>query len=103
MEWDEGEHSVVQGKLVNLCAGFTGFVYSGISIINKKLLKIKFKNFENFEKKFYPIIIKNYKTNLEFLNGFWSSVDNLKDINILNSKTGKKFKNIKKIKQKLKK
>jgi glucose-1-phosphate cytidylyltransferase len=84
-------------------SGFVGFVYSGISIMSTKLLKLNFKNFENFEKSFYPKIIKNYKTDLKFLNGFWSSVDNIKDIDILNNKLGTKYKSVKKIKEKLKK
>lgn len=71
---------------------FLGYVYSGISIINRKILKKNFKHYENFEKSFYPYIIKNYKTNLEQINkdGFWSSVDNLKDIDELNNKNNKK-------------
>ncbi len=82
---------------------FLGYVYSGISIINKKILKINFKNFNNFEKSFYPMIIKKYKTNLEHINGFWSSIDNVKDINELNNKKNKrKYKAIKKIIKKLK-
>ena len=31
---------------------FVGYVYSGISIINKNLLKIRFKHFKNFERAF---------------------------------------------------
>ena len=80
---------------------FIGHVYSGISIMNKKLLRIKFKNFDNFEKKFYPIVIKKFKTDLKFLNGFWSSVDNMKDIEILNNKSSNKFLLVKKLKKKL--
>ena len=80
---------------------FIGHVYSGISIMNKKLLRIKFKNFDNFEKKFYPIVIKKFKTDLKFLNGFWSSVDNIKDIEILNNKSSNKFLLVKKLKKKL--
>ena len=37
---------------------FVGYVYSGISIINKNLLKIRFKHFKNFEKELFPKIIK---------------------------------------------
>ena len=81
---------------------FVGYVYSGISIMSTKLLKLNFKDFENFEKKFYPNIIKKFKTNLKFLNGFWSSIDNIKDIDILNNKKSSKYKEIKKIKKKLK-
>ena len=84
-------------------SGFVGFVYSGISIMNTKLLKLNFKKFSNFEKSFYPKIIKNFKTDLKFLNGFWSSIDNIKDIDILHNKLGTKYKLVKKIKEKLKK
>ena len=42
---------------------FTGFVYSGISIINSALLSNNFRNYNNFEKEFYPRIIKKYKSN----------------------------------------
>ena len=81
---------------------FAGYVYSGISIMSTKLLKLNFKDFENFEKKFYPSVIKKFKTNLKFLNGFWSSIDNIKDIDILNNKNRSKYKKVKKIKKKLK-
>ena len=40
---------------------FVGFINSGISIIKSKLLKHKFKNFNNFEKEFYPKIIQILK------------------------------------------
>ena len=83
---------------------FLGYIYSGISIIDKKILKINFKNFNNFEKSFYPLIIKKYKTNLEQIKGFWSSIDNIKDMNDLNNKMNiNKFKSVKKIINKLKK
>ena len=64
---------------------FRGYLYSGMSIINSNLLKLNFKNFENFEKEFYPLIIKRGKADLEILNGFWHSIDNVKDIQILNN------------------
>ena len=57
---------------------FVGYVYSGISIINKNLLKIRFKHFKNFEKRLFPKIIKKKRSNFEHINGFWSSVDNEK-------------------------
>ncbi len=82
---------------------FTGYVYSGITILNSKLLKINFKKFSNFEKKFYPKIIKNYKSNFEQINGFWHSIDNIKDINNLNEKRNKiKYNRVKKIIKKIK-
>ena len=80
---------------------FSGFVYSGISIINSKLLNNNFKNCNNFEKEFYPSVIKKYKSNFESIKGFWHSIDNIKDINILN-KNEKKYLKTKKIFKKLK-
>ena len=60
---------------------FMGYVYSGISIINKSLLfKIKFKKFKNFEQEFYPKIIKKFKSDFKSINGFWHSIDNQKDL-----------------------
>ena len=59
---------------------FMGYVYSGIAIIRTSLLKIKFKKFENFEKEFYPEIIKNFKSDFKSIDGFWHSVDNQKDL-----------------------
>lgn len=82
-------------------SNFVGYVYSGISIISNKILRLNFKNFINFEKKFYPKIIKKYKSNFESMNGFWYSIDNVKDINIANNKVFKKYLLIKKIKKKL--
>ena len=83
---------------------FVGYVYSGIAIMNKKILKVNFKNFINFEKSFYPIIIKKYKANLSFISGFWNSVDNMKDVQDLNNLNDrKKVKQIEQIIKKLKK
>ena len=82
---------------------FTAYVYSGISIINKKILMNNFKNFDNFEKSFYPIIIKRFKTNLDHIHGSWNSVDNMKDIKDLNNRNNKKkFIEIEKIIKKIK-
>ena len=36
---------------------FIGYIYSGISIMNKDILKHNFKNNKNFEKEFYPLMI----------------------------------------------
>ena len=84
-------------------SNFLGYVYSGISIMNKKLLKKNFKNFENFEKSFYPPIIKKFKTNLEQIQGFWSSIDNVKDMEDLNKKKNmKKYNAVKKLKKQIK-
>jgi glucose-1-phosphate cytidylyltransferase len=82
---------------------FIAYVYSGISIINKKILSYNFKDFDNFEKSFYPLIIKNYKTNLDHIHGSWNSIDNMKDVKELNNKNNKKkFIEIDKIIKKIK-
>jgi len=81
----------------------TGYIYSGISIINNKVLNLNFKNCINFEKEFYPSIIKKYKAHFESINGFWHSIDNQKDIEFLHSEENKfKYKQIKKIKKEIK-
>lgn len=73
---------------------FIGYIYSGISILNKNLIfKIKFKKFKNFEKQFYPKIIKKYKSNFKLINGFWHSVDNQKDLKFFNKKYDKSIYN----------
>jgi NDP-sugar pyrophosphorylase family protein len=77
---------------------FKGYLYSGISIINLKLLNFNFKYFKNFEKNFYPLAIKKGKADFKNLNGFWHSVDNLKDIEILDKDIKKKIE-IKKLKK----
>jgi glucose-1-phosphate cytidylyltransferase len=64
---------------------YRGYLYSGMSIINSNLLKLNFKNFKNFEKEFYPLVIKRGKADFKILNGFWHSIDNVKDIQILNN------------------
>lgn len=80
----------------------TGYVYSGIAILKKSLLERNFHNFENFEKLFYPYIIKKKKTQLEQIDGFWHSIDNYKDINDVNNRKNKiKYFQIKKIIKKI--
>ena len=54
--------------------------------MNKKTLNKNFKEFKNFEKELYPSIIKKHKCDLKVPNGFFASVDNVKDISKLNSK-----------------
>ena len=67
--------------------------------MSKKLLNFSFKNSKNFEKEFYPQVIKKHKTGLRNINGFWHSIDNLKDIEDLNkSKNLIKFKKVFKLK-----
>jgi len=77
---------------------FKGYLYSGMSIINSNLLKLNFKHFENFEKKFYPLAIKKGKADFKNLIGFWHSVDNLKDIEVLDEDKKKKI-DVKKLKK----
>jgi len=78
------------------------YVYSGMVILNKIALKSKFIQFDNFEKKLYPKLIKLYKTDLiDIKKGFWHSIDSIKDLNRLNKKNNfKKFLNLIKIKKK---
>ncbi len=74
------------------------FNYAGIVIINKKILinssKI-YQDSENFEKKLYPFLIKKYPSRLVKMNGFFYSIDNVKDIEIVKKKKLKKILNIK--------
>jgi len=77
---------------------FTAYVYSGMPIMNVDLLKMEFKNYTNFEKNLYPKLIKKFKCNFVDLTGFWHSIDNTKDIEILKKKNNKnKFNGIRKI------
>lgn len=78
------------------------YVYSGMSIMSKKTLKINFASFTNFEKQLYPIIIKNLKSDFCNLEGFWYSVDNIKDLQNLKRKNNERnFKILKKLEKKL--
>lgn len=74
-----------------------------MSIINKKILNENFKNYNNFEKDFYPKIIKKYKAGIYILKGFWYAMDNIKDLEILNEKNINKkiFNKIKKLSTKI--
>lgn len=65
---------------------FLEYVYTGMVIINKKILKEKFAYKINFEKEFYPKIIKKYKCQMFHLDGIWYAMDNLKDVNAINKK-----------------
>ena len=81
---------------------FTAYVYSGMIIMNKKIMKINFKNFKNFEKQLYPMIIKRFKCNFKVFTGFWHSVDNMKDIYITKRENDKnKYNSVKKLIKKL--
>jgi len=80
---------------------FIGYVYSGISIINKKIMNLSFKNYNNFEKEFYPKIIKKFKSDFRHIKGTWYSIDNQKDIDSLNEKKTIKYLSVSKILKKL--
>ena len=95
---DFGTVGTINGKIVNFQRGldfrsvitkkkkFVGHVYSGMSIMKKKILREKFKDKQNFEKEFYPVIIKKYKSDIYNLDGFWYAMDNTKDMDKLNKK-----------------
>ena len=55
-------------------------------IFNQKVLRENFKNCLNFEKDFYPKIIKRFKSDMRTLKGFWYAMDNIKDLNVLNNR-----------------
>lgn len=78
---------------------FLGYVYSGMTIINKSILKLNFKNYQNFEQKLYPKIIKKFNTKFVIFKGFWHSIDNNKDIEA--TKNYSILKNILKLKKNL--
>lgn len=78
------------------------YVYSGMSIMSKKVLKVNFASFTNFEKQLYPIIIKKFKSDFCNLEGFWYSIDNIKDLESLKRKNNfSNFKVLKKLEKKL--
>lgn len=65
---------------------FSGHIFSGISVIKSDLILNNFKQTLNFEREFYPRILKRNNSIFENIKGFWYSVDNEKDIKNLNSK-----------------
>ncbi len=83
---------------------YVAYNYTGMSIIKSKMvkkLKKIFINSENFEQTFFPRLIKRKNCKLIKINGFWHSVDNIKDLEMVNkqSKTNQKYlktKNLKK-------
>ena len=81
---------------------YTAYNYTGISIIKRKLiqkLKYSFKNSENFELSFFSEAIKSKNCKLLKIKGFWHSIDNIKDLNIVNNKSFvNNYKKVKKIK-----
>lgn len=80
---------------------FTAYVYSGMSIFNKRILNINFKNYKNFEKELYPLLIKKFRCDFKIFSGFWHSIDNIKDI--LSIKKENNFNKYNKIKKLIKK
>ena len=73
-----------------------------MSIMNVDLLKMKFKNYVNFEKKLYPKLIKKFKCNFVSFKGFWHSIDNTKDVEVLKKINNlNKFNGIRKILRKI--
>jgi len=80
------------------------YVYSGMSIMNKKIFKINFSKFNNFEKELYPLMIKKFKSDFCNLEGFWYSIDNMKDLESVKKKNNtNNFKLIKNLENKIKK
>ena len=85
---------------------YTAFNYTGMSVIKTetlKKLKNKYKKASNFETTLFPLFINAFNAEFVKLTGFWHSIDNMKDINIINDKKilKKKYISLKKIKQKL--
>ena len=86
---------------------YKAYNYCGMSIIKTNILK-KFarvyKNNENFEQTFFPLMIKKYFCNLEKITGFWHSIDNIKDLDMVNKKSvnKNKFLQTQKLQKKLK-
>jgi glucose-1-phosphate cytidylyltransferase len=83
-------------KLKNI-KDYIGYIYTGMSIINKKVIKKDFSYYNNFEKELYPWIIKNFKCSIAHLDGFWHAIDNVKDIDIVNKNKNYMFFQVKKI------
>lgn len=95
-EADFGTVGVINNKIINFernlifnsvntkTKNFSAHVYSGMSIINKKILKENFKQYLNFEKDFYPKVIKKFSSDIHTLKGFWYAVDNVKHYYNLN-------------------
>ena len=117
-EADFGTVGVKNGKIINFTRGmkfnsvstenkkdFLGYVYTGMAIINKKILKEKFTSKVNFEKEFYPKIIRKFQCKMFNLDGIWHAMDNLKDVNTVNKRNENimMFRKINNIIKKLKK
>ena len=113
-EADFGTLGVINNKVINFerslnfksvntdTKNFKAYVYSGMAIFNLKILKENFRSYLNFEKSFYPKIIKKFVVDFHILKGFWHAVDNVKNLDSLNKKNKTKhFNNIYKLKKKL--
>ena len=91
-------------EIYNLKQNVFGEIFTGMSIIKTNLLKkIDFKNSKNFEINFYPKILKpknRYNKSCEKINGFWYAMDDLKQVEIANSKENYISKKIQMIKNK---
>ena len=64
-------------------------------------MKNLLKNSINFEQFFFPKIIKRKKCKIVKINGFWHSVDNIKDLNAVDNKLNdiRKYSKVKIIKK----
>ena len=81
---------------------FIAHVYSGMSVMKSDLLQTNFKNYKNFEKALYPKFINKFKCKFVSLEGFWHSIDNIKDIDVLRKNNSiTKFKGILRIIRKI--
>jgi glucose-1-phosphate cytidylyltransferase len=97
-EADFGTVGVINNRVINFerslnfksvntnMNNFKAYVYSGMSIINRKILEENFKGCLNFEKDFYPKVIKKFKTDIHTLKGFWFAMDNVKQLQVLNKR-----------------
>ena len=69
-----------------------------MSIIkNKMIRKYKniYKNSKNFEQTFFPRLIRSNKSQLIKVKGFWHSVDNIKDLEMVDKQSKKNLKYLK--------
>jgi len=86
---------------------YKAYNYCGMSIIRtivlKKYINLYKKN-ESFEQIFFPKIINKYSCSIEKITGFWHSIDNIKDLDMVNKKfvNKNKFLSALKLKEKLK-
>ena len=65
------------------------YLYSGMAVIKSKSLSKEILKYKNFELGFYPKMIKNKKCKFKNIDGFWRSIDSIKDLNRLNNKDTK--------------